>query len=81
MGNQNNTIRERKNEREFIEREMGRPFGKEILDIEEKIIKLKLEMESLLRKRYLIEEKERKEKEEKEEKEKEKEKENNKQIN
>ena len=66
MGNKDSALRERKSEREFIENEMGRPYGKEILDIEEKIIKLKLEMESLLRKRYLIEEKERKEKEEKE---------------
>ena len=62
MGNQSEThiYRAREKAREFIEKEMTRPYGKEILEIEGKITELEKKMGELLIKRYEIEEQRRK---------------------
>lgn len=55
-----NIYKDKENARYFIEREMGRPYGKEILEIESQIAELKQKMIQLLKKRYEIEEQKRK---------------------
>ena len=66
MGNKNENeervLDAREKTRRFIEKEMSRPHGKEIIEIEEKIMELIKRMDHLLLERYDIE----KRKEEKE---------------
>ena len=64
MGNKNEdrVLEARERTRRFIEKEMSRPNGKEIIEIEEKIMELTKRMDHLLMERYEIE----KRKEEKE---------------
>ena len=61
--NENRILRAREETRLFIEKEMSRPHGKEIIEIEEKIMELTKRMDHLLMERYEIEK--RKEEEEK----------------
>ena len=65
MGNKNEdrVLEARERTRRFIEKEMSRPHGKEIIEIEEKIMELTKRMDHLLMERYEIEK--RKEEEEK----------------
>ena len=65
MGNKNEDRVQEASERtrRFIEKEMSRPHGKEIIEIEEKIMELTKRMDHLLMERYEIEK--RKEEEEK----------------
>ena len=67
MGNKNENeervLDVREKTRRFIEKEMSRPHGKEIIEIEEKIMELTKRMDHLLMERYDIEK--RKEEEEK----------------
>ena len=67
MGNKNENeervLDVREKTRRFIEKEMSRPHGKEIIEIEEKIMELTKRMDHLLMERYEIEK--RKEEEEK----------------
>ena len=57
MGNKNEdrVLEARERTRRFIEKEMSRPNGKEIIEIEEKIMELIKRMDHLLLERYEIE--------------------------
>ena len=55
-----NIYKDKENARYFIEGELGRPYGKEILEIESQISQLKQRMIQLLKLRYEKEEQKRK---------------------
>ena len=64
MGNKNEdrVLEARERTRRFIEKEMSRPHGKEIIEIEEKIMELTKRMDHLLMERYEIEKRKEEEK-------------------